>query len=186
MKRMITLFISLFITALVLAACGSNADPVVTGDTGGSDPTLAPDDDPGNGAADPTLAPDEPPLGAGPYPIATLDITITHPEAEEVRYTISCLGDTATVTGDVSLSERAACERLADPDVRTRLIEGVPTDQVCTEQYGGPDIAVIVGTYDGVDGVVVDTTVDRVNGCGISDWDSLLAGVLPPPVGITS
>ena len=65
---------------------------------------------------------------------------------------------------------------LNDEAVRTRLIEGAPTDQVCTEQYGGPDEARFVGRIDDND---VDTTVDRTNGCGISDWDSLLAALLP-------
>jgi len=48
-------------------------------------------------------------FGAGPYPVATLDITISHPDAADVSYTISCLGDTATVIGDVGIDERVAC-----------------------------------------------------------------------------
>ena len=123
--------------------------------------------------------PDEP-LGAGPYPVATLDITITHPEADDVNYTISCLGDTATVLGDVPVSEQQACTALADDGVRDRLVNGIPSDQICTEIYGGPDIATIVGTHNGD---AVNTSVDRSNGCGIDDWDRLLAGILPPALG---
>ena len=51
---------------------------------------------------------------------------------------------------------------------------------MCTEIYGGPDVATITGD---IDGAPVDTTVDRANGCGIDDWDTVLAGLLPPAVG---
>ncbi|MFV1989352.1 MAG: hypothetical protein ACC652_01265 [Acidimicrobiales bacterium] len=120
-------------------------------------------------------------LGDGPYPVATFDITITYPDANDVDYTISCLGDTASVTGEVDVDGPAACTRLADEDVRVRLVEGPPPDQICTEIYGGPDVAIIVGSHDGD---VVDTTVDRTNGCGIDDWDQLLKGILPTALGL--
>lgn len=58
----------------------------------------------------------------------------------------------------------------------------LPTDQLCTEQYGGADIAQIDGF---IDGRSVDTSVDRTDGCGIADWDRLLSDVLPEPVGVT-
>lgn len=118
----------------------------------------------------------------GPYPVATLDITVTHPETGDLSYTISCLGDTATLVGDAPISAEQACTALADADVRTRLINGAPADQVCTEIYGGPDLATIVSTYNGD---TVNTTVERSNGCGIDDWDRLLIDILPPATGIT-
>ncbi|WP_395153543.1 hypothetical protein [Ilumatobacter sp.] len=121
------------------------------------------------------------PLGAGPYPVATLDITVTHPDTGDISYTISCLGDTATLLGDVPLSAESACTALANADVRTRLIDGAPAEQICTKIYGGPDIATIVGTYDSDR---VNTTVDRSNGCGIDDWERLFGGILPPATGI--
>jgi hypothetical protein len=164
------IFTSLFLTTILLAACGEGE----TIDAGSGGPAAS--DQPG----DDTL-PDGP-LGAGPYPIATLDITVTHPDIDDVVYTISCLGDTATVIGDVAVSDRQACLALNDEAVRSRLIEGAPTDRACTEQYGGSDEARIVGT---IDDKTVDTTVDRANGCGIDDWDSLLAALLPNPIGVT-
>ena len=122
------------------------------------------------------------PIG-GPYPVAELSIVFEHPDRETIEYRLDCLGDTATITPqDVAVDEQAACLALADPDVVPRLVEGPPADQVCTEQYGGPDVATITGT---IDDQPVDTTVDRTNGCGISDWDELLADVLPPAVGVT-
>ena len=55
---------------------------------------------------------------------------------------------------------------------------------MCTEIYGGPDVAAITGTYDGVDGPKIDTTIDRTNGCGIDEWDTLLSQVLPGALGV--
>ncbi len=161
------------IIALLASACGS--DPVQGADGGGSET-------PATSTPDSTV-PDTP-LGSGPYPVVTLDVTITHPEAETLSYTITCLGDTATITGDVALDANQACEALGREEVRTRLVEGPPADRVCTEIYGGPDVATITGSYDGIDGVSVNTTVDRTDGCGINDWDVLLAGVLPPALGV--
>lgn len=142
----------LVIVAAVMAACG---DPSTNRDT---------------------------PIG-GPYPVADLSIVIEHPDRDTIEYRLTCLGDTATVTPEeVDVDEQAACLALANTDVVSRLVEGPPTDQICTEQYGGPDVATITGT---IDDQPIDTTVDRTNGCGISDWDDLLADLLPPAVGIT-
>lgn len=125
---------------------------------------------------------DDAPIG-GPYPVADLSIVVEHPDRDTIEYRLTCLGDTATVTPEgVDVDEQAACLALANADVVSRLVEGPPTNQVCTEEYGGPDVATISGT---IDDQPVDTTVDRTNGCGISDWDDLLADLLPPAVGIT-
>jgi hypothetical protein len=122
------------------------------------------------------------PIG-GPNPVADLSIVVEHPDRDTIEYRVTCLEDTATVTPEeVDVDEQAACEALAKADVVTRLVEDPPTDQICTEQYGGPDVATITGD---IDDQPVNTTVDRTNGCGISDWDDLLADLLPPPVGVT-
>ncbi len=150
---------------LFLAACGSESEPIAAG----QDP-------------EETTTTTEEILGAGPYPIATLEFTVTHPDADTVTYTISCLGDTATVIGIDSINDQNACAQLAKPEVKQRIVGGEPADMVCTEQYGGPDEAVITGTFDGE---VVSTTITRNNGCGINDWDNLLKGVLPQALGVT-
>ena len=121
------------------------------------------------------------PIGGGPYPVADLEVVVEHPDQETISYRITCLGDTATITGDIDIDDQAACEALAREEVQRRLIDGPPADQVCTEQYGGPDTATITGT---IDETPVDTVIDRTNGCGISDWDELLAGLIPPALGV--
>ena len=147
----------LAVIAIAMTACGDG----VTGD--GS--TSSTDD----------------PLGAL-YPVADLAIVVEHPAREILEYRLTCLGDTATVTPeDVGVDEQAACMSLADDDVVSRLVDGPPGDRMCTEIYGGPDVATITGT---IDDRSVDTAVDRTNGCGIADWDQLLSDLLPAAVGI--
>lgn len=154
---------------------------LATGACGDTDDTAAPD------TGEPTTTapvPTEPPLGAGPYPIAELDILVEHPDLDApLNYQVVCLGDTATVLGDpVEVVDQDACATLARPEVVDRLVAGPAEDRICTEQYGGPDTATITGT---IDDQPVDTVVDRVNGCGIADWDELLAGLVPPALGVT-
>jgi hypothetical protein len=53
----------------------------------------------------------------------------------------------------------------------------LPDDVACTEQYGGPQTAHVIGRWDGEE---VDLELSRVDGCHISQWDSLVP--LVPPV----
>jgi hypothetical protein len=122
---------------------------------------------------------DDPTAGEGDS--TELRVHYEHPDAGvELDYTIAC-DDAATVTGDeVEVDAADACEALRRTAVVERLVEP-PTDRVCTEIYGGPDVSELTGT---VDGEPVRTTVDRANGCGIADWDDLLNDVLPAPIGV--
>ncbi len=116
--------------------------------------------------------------GAGPYPIADITIAV-HPDGIDstptATYRLNCLGDTATVTGDTTGSAASMCMALTRTDVRSLLIQGPPTDRICTEIYGGPEVATFTGTLDGEQ---VNTSIDRANGCGINDWDTTLAALL--------
>ena len=58
------------------------------------------------------------------------------------------------------------------------LIHGPPDNIACTEIYGGPQQAHIMGT---LDGQRVDLMVTRTDGCAIALWDELepLLGVAP-------
>ncbi|MEI6688531.1 MAG: SSI family serine proteinase inhibitor [Thermoleophilia bacterium] len=68
----------------------------------------------------------------------------------------------------------AACATLASAEGRAAL-DAPSLDQLCTELYGGPAEARIMGT---VDGEVVDAHLSRVNGCEIQRWQAL-AALLP-------
>ena len=155
--------VALAIVTVVLAGCGGGADDPIP---------VEPDGGIGDGAGPPP----------GSYADVDLEITIDHPDIEAYTYSVVCSGEDATVDDVEGIDAAAACTQLSQPAVQERLIEGPPADRVCTEIYGGPDTAAITGT---IDGSPVDTVIDRTNGCGIGEWDELLAGVLPPAIGVT-
>ena len=62
----------------------------------------------------------------------------------------------------------AACQALTDHGATA--LPAVPKDQMCTQQYGGPETATISGTWQGQP---VNSTLSRKNGCEISRWDAL-------------
>jgi len=73
------------------------------------------------------------------------------------------------LTGDLA-DPAAACAQLAEAG--TVALAPVPLDAMCTQIYGGPAEARIVGTLDGVD---VDARLSRVNGCEVARWEALSA-----------
>jgi hypothetical protein len=68
-----------------------------------------------------------------------------------------------------------ACAKLAAGGAG--LFASTPPNTACTEIYGGPQRARIVGT---VAGKRVWTTVTRTNGCEIARWQRLSPWLLPP------
>lgn len=120
------------------------------------------------------------PADTSGYPQAALEITYEHPDVEAYTYVITCGDGDARIEG-ADIDADAACAALSDLSVASRLVDGPPEDQACPEIYGGPDTATIEGT---IDGDAVSTVVDRTNGCGISDWDNLLAPLLPQARGV--
>ncbi|GIU93773.1 MAG: hypothetical protein KatS3mg012_0230 [Gaiellaceae bacterium] len=67
-----------------------------------------------------------------------------------------------------------ACARLAAGG--PKLFAPVPPDMACTEIYGGPQVARVVGT---VKGTRIWTTFTRANGCEIDRWQRLSPWLLP-------
>jgi hypothetical protein len=65
----------------------------------------------------------------------------------------------------------AACATLASAAGRAAL-DPASLGQMCTEIYGGPAEARIVGT---VNGEAVDARLARANGCEIDRWEALTA-----------
>ena len=97
--------------------------------------------------------------------------------SEPAVYTLACPGAGPAVPGGGTLPDGdVACAHLrslADP------FAAVPADQLCTQQYGGPQTAVIAGNWAGAD---VRLELSRTDGCRIAQWDSL-APLLPVDVG---
>jgi Subtilisin inhibitor-like len=73
-----------------------------------------------------------------------------------------------------------ACTRLLPGGVR--LFAPVPTNALCTEIYGGPQKARVVGT---LKGRLVRTAFSRTNGCEIARWQRISPWLVPPG-GVTS
>ncbi len=67
-----------------------------------------------------------------------------------------------------------ACRRLGA--IGAKLFAPVPRDAVCTEIYGGRQVAHVIGM---VDGERVWAKFSRANGCQISRWDRLSPWLLP-------
>ncbi len=68
-----------------------------------------------------------------------------------------------------------ACARLTA--VGTKAFAPVPKDVACTEIYGGPQKARIVGT---VGGARIWATFTRTNGCEIARWSRISPWLVPP------
>jgi hypothetical protein len=107
-----------------------------------------------------------------------LSVEVSHPEHPTLQYGISCNGaDGPAVTGDsVGLDADAACKALNDQAVIDRLVEGSDPDLMCASVYGSDDVASFKGT---IDQIQVNTQLDRRNGCGIYEWDTLFVDLLP-------
>jgi hypothetical protein len=91
---------------------------------------------------------------------------------EPETWTLTCVG---IVEGSHPDAE-AACAHLtgmAEP------FAPLPSDVVCTEQFGGPQTAHVIGRWNGQP---VDLELLRTDGCRISQWDGL-GPLLPGPVG---
>jgi hypothetical protein len=128
----------------------------------------------GGGDTAPTSGSTDPAAGGG-IDQADNDLQIeldrgdgTEPET----WTLTCVG---FVEGSHPAAE-AACEHLKsleDP------FAPLPADVACTEQYGGPQTARVLGRWNGEP---VDLELSRTDGCRISQWDAL-GPLLPGPVG---
>ncbi len=100
-------------------------------------------------------------------------LTITYwadgPDGDSETWTLGCDPASGTLS-----DPDGACDRLAEGG--SELFDAVPGDAVCTEIYGGPQVAHVHGT---VGGETVAASLDRSNGCEISRWDALSPWLLP-------
>ncbi|WP_197022204.1 SSI family serine proteinase inhibitor [Candidatus Blastococcus massiliensis] len=79
-------------------------------------------------------------------------------------WTLTCVG---FVEGNHP-SAQAACDHLAGIE---RPFAPLPDDVFCTQQYGGPETAHVLGRWAGEP---VDLQLSRVDGCTLAQWDSLV------------
>lgn len=101
-------------------------------------------------------------------------LTVTYWEdgartADRVQWTLRCNPPRGTLARAAN-----ACRRLAIGGAR--LFAPISNDAVCTEIYGGPQVARVVGA---VKGVRVWASLSRTNGCQIARWERLSPWLLP-------
>jgi hypothetical protein len=89
---------------------------------------------------------------------------------KSVTWTLRC----APAAGSLPRPTRA-CRRLAEDGVE--LFAPTPKNAVCTEIYGGPQRARVVGT---VNGKRIWATFTGSNGCEISRWQRISPWLVPP------
>jgi len=102
-------------------------------------------------------------------------LTVTYWESgmmrsEPVRWTLRCNPARGTLARPA-----VACRRLAAAG--PRLFAPLGSDTVCTQIYGGPQQARVVGR---VKGKRVWASFSRQDGCRIARWDAVSPWLLPP------
>ena len=151
MRRLLPLFV--LAAVLVLVGCGADDDggPAAPGtpDATGSDPAAG-----GISQAENDLQIEVDP-GDGSAPLT---------------WTLTCVG---FVEGSHPQAQ-AACDHLAGLE---RPFAPLPADVVCSQEYGGPETAHVVGRWGGEP---VELDLSRVDGCRIAQWNSLVP-VVPAP-----
>jgi hypothetical protein len=105
---------------------------------------------------------------------ATTALRVTYSEdvakpSESITWTLRC----NPARGSLPRSARA-CARLAAGGAR--LFARLPRNIVCTEIYGGPQRARVVGT---VNGRRIFATFARSNGCEIDRWQRISPWLVP-------
>ena len=116
-------------------------------------------------------------IGGAAAPASTTSLTVTYwakgpRTAKPITWTLRC-----NPPGGTLRNPRVACRRLASGGVK--LFAPVPPDAVCTEIYGGPQVARVVGR---VNGKRVWARFNRSNGCHIERWDRFAPWLLPSGV----
>jgi hypothetical protein len=91
------------------------------------------------------------------------------PASEPTRWTLRCNPPRGTLR-----RPGIACRRLAAGG--PKLFASVPQGAICTEIYGGPHVALVVGV---VSGTRIWTRFTRENGCQIARWNRLSPWLLP-------
>jgi hypothetical protein len=114
-------------------------------------------------AADPFAGSEDGGATAGAAPAVSLEVTVwPNGTGEALRATLEC-----DPRGGDHPHPEAACAAVRR---NATALQPVRADRSCTQEYGGPERARVVGT---VDGTPVSAELSRANGCEIARWESL-------------
>ena len=108
----------------------------------------------------------------------TLTVSVVSEGTEPQEFTLACGAPPSGTAPHLATREDAerACATVEDPANRRRLVGGPDQDRVCTQIYGGPQVAEVRGT---VRDEPVETNFHRADGCGITDWETFEAFLGP-------
>lgn len=160
------------LTVSALVACspgGPGTAPTSPGTTGPG--TSAPSTSPPDGeTTEPAPSPPAgPPLGSGPgQGNAELYIQVKPSEsAAAIGYTLVCQGGEPAAESEHPTAAEACASVKNNPSL---LSPPAPSsERVCTQQYGGPQTAIVTGM---VDGTAVEASFSLRDGCEIAAWNA--------------
>lgn len=150
--------VALMFTALVaLSACAQQP--------GGSPGSISPSPGPFNPSPSAT-----PPV-TGPAAAGTTDLTITVTATQGAQPLIYRLVASGATTDPVStVPDPAAALAALKLSGEKIFFPASAPPQNCTQQYGGPEVATVTGTFEGRS---VNAAFSRTDGCQISRWQAL-------------
>ena len=165
----------LAVSAGLVSGCSGTPDsgtsastaPATTGGPSSSGSSATPSPDTETSAVAPAPGTSRPSAGPG-QGNAELAITVVPSEgAAEINYTLVCTSGTPAAESSHPDAAAACAALKAEPGIIAPAPPG--SAQPCTQQYGGPQKATVTGM---VDGVAVDSSFARTNGCEISAWNA--------------
>jgi hypothetical protein len=124
-------------------------------------------------AGSPTMSSSSPssPSAATTSGDGSLTVVLDDGSGTQQTWQLSCSAD-GTVTGDHPDAQNACAALAATADAWAPVAQ----DMACTMVYGGPQVATVRGTWNGV---AVDARFERTDGCEIARWDRI-APLLQP------
>ena len=114
---------------------------------------------------------------SGGTPTTSLKITYwsNGTSGASVKWTLKC-----NPAGGTLHAPRKACAKLKAGGAK--LFAPLPPNLFCTQIYGGPEVARVVGK---LGPRKISAWFDRTNGCGISRWNKVSPWLLPAGGGVT-
>lgn len=171
MRKQLSNAALVLVVAAGLAACspGGSPAPTATAPTGTASPPATGTPSPDAETKTPAPSPSAAPITSGPgQGNAELAIMIKPSETgTPANFTLVCV-DGVPAAESQHPDAAAACLALKS---NAAILSPAPrpTDQACTMQYGGPQLATVTGV---VDGQPVETNFSLRDGCEIATWNA--------------
>lgn len=111
------------------------------------------------------------PAAVTPPSASGIDLTITLTESPQASpRTFRLVAEGATPAPESTLPDPAAALAAVEKYGEKMFFPVPDPNRVCTQQYGGPEIAQVTGWFHGKE---VNATFKRTDGCEISQWQAL-------------